>query len=345
MSSSVVYTLSNCTSNITDTTLEAGTYSFVITPNDGYMFSGEQYYSHINPFTGGEIKKDVTADDPKKPITFDFKIAANIRNVYLNFKAIQAPPDSGNTPTEFTHVYNPSDADLEKLTTDIIVFFANGTFNILDIGAYITSLYHVPYTVPTNLIGDSSAIILANKKSSVSSPTILGNNFTVDLGTISVTEKYNSNFDYSNTQCFLVCPYMDRISLQVDDVIEHTLKLKFVINVYNGDCTLFVNSDDKLIYQSTFKIANKIPYTQNYVDNSNKSNDENIIFNDVDTAYVEIIRPKPLKNTIVSTDEMGKLKDYKGFTAITNLSINTNASYQEQQEIENKLQSGVYIND
>lgn len=346
MAVSIEYTLTNCTSNITDTNLAPKTYSFTITPKPGYMFSGEQLYSYFNDNNGSYRSIPVDITDPKKPYTFDLKVAEYMIDLNIQFSCIQIPPDTSNTPTEFTHVYNPSETDLKKLTTDIITFYGGeGAMNVLNIGAYITGLYHVPYPVPTSLIGDSEAIILATKKSSVASPTVLGNNFTVDLGNISVTEKYNSNFDYSNTQCFLVCPYMDRIGLQIDDVIEHTLKLKFLINIYNGDCTLLVTSDDKLIYKSTFKIANKIPYIQNYVDNSNKNNTDNVLFNDVPTAYVEIIRPKPLNNTIVSTEEVGKVKDYKGFVAVDDVALNTNASYQEQQEIENKLQAGVYINE
>lgn len=346
MTVSIKYILTNCTSNITDASLAPKTYTFTITPKPGYMFSGVQSYSYYNANNGSNRSIKVDIADPKKPYTFDLKVAEYMMNLTMRFSCIQIPPDTSNTPTEFTHVYNPSDTDLKKLTTDIITFYdGEGAMNVLDIGAYITGLYHVPYPVPTSLIGDSEAIILANKKSSVSSPTVLGNNFTVDLGTIVVTEKYNSNFDYSNTQCFLVCPYTDRIGLQIDDVIEHTLKLKFVINIYNGDCTLLLTSDDKLIYKSTFKIANKIPYIQNYVDNSNKNNTDNILFNDVPTAYVEIIRPKPLNNTIVSTEEVGKVKDYRGFVAIDDVALNTHASYQEQQEIENKLQAGVYINE
>lgn len=339
------YLLTNCSSNITDTELAAGTYSFIITPNSGYMFTGEQHYSYDDP-NSGEIEKQIDIDDPTKPIAFDVTLSEDMTYLYLVFNATQIPPDENNTPTQFTHVYNPSDSDLAKLTTDMITIIGeDGTPAILDIGAYITSLYNVPYAIDESLIGEKEFIKLANKKSSVETPTILGNNFTVDLGSIRVNEEYKSNFDYSNTQCFLVCPYMDRISLQIDDVIEHTLKLKFIINIYNGDCTLLVSSDDRLIYNSTFKIANKIPYTQNYVDNSNKSNTDNIIFNNIDTAYIEIIRPKALENSVVSTDEIGKLKDYQGFTSIINLSLNTNASLSEQQEIENKLQSGVYINE
>lgn len=340
------YSLTHCSSNITDTELEGGTYSFIITPDPGYMFTGEQKYSYGDPYSGAEIIKKIDIDNPTKPLSFDVKLPKDSMYLYLIFNATEIPPDEHNTPTQFTHVYNPSDSDLEKLTTDMITIKgADGTPAILDIGAYITSLYNIPYAIDKSLIGDSDAIILANDKSSVVSPTVLGNNFTVDLGSIKVTEEYKSNFDYSNTQCFLVCPYMDRISLQIDDVIEHTLKLKFLINIYNGNCTLLVSSDEKLIYKSTFKIANKIPYIQNYVDNSNKNNTDNILFNDVATAYVEIIRPKPLNNTIVSTEEVGKVKDYKGFVAIDDVALNTNASYQEQQEIENKLQSGVYINE
>lgn len=340
------YLLTNCSSNITDTELAAGTYSFIITPNSGYMFTGEQHYSYDDPITGDEQIKKIDIDDPTKPIAFDVELSEGIEYLYLVFNATQIPPDESNTPTQFTHVYNPSDSDLAKLTTDMITIIGDdGTPAILDIGAYITSLYNIPYAIDESLIGEKEFIKLANKKSSVETPTILGNNFTVNLGSIKVNEEYKSNFDYSNTQCFLVCPYMDRISLQIDDVIEHTLKLKFIINIYNGDCTLLVSSDDRLIYNSTFKIANKIPYTQNYVDNSNKSNTDNIIYNGVNTAYIEIIRPKALKNSVVSTDEIGKLKDYQGFTSIINLSLNTNASLSEQQEIENKLQSGVYINE
>ena len=340
------YNLSNCTSNITDDKLAEGTHSFIITPNSGYMFTGEQSYSYKSPYTGAEIQEKIDVDDPKKPIAFDVKLSEGTTYLYLNFNATQIPPDESNTPTQFTHVYNPSDSDLAKLTTDMITIVGDdGTPAILDIGAYITSLYNLPYAIDESLIGEKEFIKLANKKSNVKTPTILGNNFTVDLGTIKVNEEYKSNFDYSNTQCFLVCPYMDRISLQIDDVIEHTLKLKFIINIYNGDCTLLVSSDDRLIYNSTFKIANKIPYTQNYVDNSNKNNTDNVIFNDVNTAYIEIIRPKALENNVVSTDEIGKLKDYQGFTSIRNLSLNTNASLSEQQEIELKLQSGVYINE
>lgn len=340
------YLLTNCSSNITDTKLAEGTYSFIITPNSGYMFTGEQHYSYNDPITGDEQIKKIDIDDPTKPIAFDVELQKGVTYLILVFNATQIPPDEHNTPTQFTHVYNPSDSDLANLTTDMITIIGeDGTPAILDIGAYITSLYNVPYAINESLIGEKEFIKLANKKSKVESPTILGNNFTVDLGIIKVNEEYKSNFDYSNTQCFLVCPYMDRISLQIDDVIEHTLKLKFIINIYNGDCTLLVYSDDRLIYNSTFKIANKIPYTQNYVNNSNKSNTDNIIFNGVNAAYIEIIRPKALKNSVVSTDEIGKLKDYQGFTSIRNLSLNTNASLSEQQEIENKLQSGVYINE
>lgn len=337
------YDLSNCTSNITDPLLDNKKYNFVITAKDGYEISGKaSYYASYN--NGASYETIIQYAEHSKSISFNADLSLANR-FELNVNATQTAPDNHNIPTQFTHLYNPSDSDLSQLTTDVISLRDIENIGILNVGAYITTLYNIPYPIDPKILGNKEQIILATQKSSFLTPTILGNNFTIDLGKIRVNEQYKSNFDYSSTQCFLVCPYMDRIPLQIDDVIEHTLKLKFVINLYNGDCTLIVTSDDKLVYNSTFKLANKIPYVQSYVDNSNKNSTDNIIYNDVDTAYIEIIRPKPLKNAVVSTDEIGTLKDYKGFTAIKNVSLNTNASLSEQQEIETKLQTGVYIND
>lgn len=339
--------LTHCTSNQGSKPLVTGEgYSsaenyITFTADEGYSFTKNGEYEITRGFYG-PITKSFAPTDTKK-FTLTIKLSAEDETCTVTLEATKdavVPTVNG-----FTNIYNPTQNDLNALALERYKVSDNtDKVTVYDYGQFISNLISVPFNIPQNLIDKVDKIQLGNKKLNATSTKLNNHLLSIDIGSITIIGKYQNLFDYKNVKCKIYCPYIEPIDIDVVDIMDKTLKITYLLDFYTGQANITViNSDNKVIYTDIRKVSNDLPFIQ--LSNNVINKQQNAIFdNGIRKAYVEILRNVPILNDKgYPTLERGKLKDYTGYIEVSNITLSTNASEQEQQEIKNKLRNGVVI--
>lgn len=103
-----------------------------------------------------------------------------------------------------------------------------------DIMGSIVSLTILPIE-PT--AGASQNIKLANWDTTIPAPVITKQYVTVDMGTLVFNEYHSSYLDYApNTKAEIYLPFIGERQLDIDDIMDASLHLKYQIDVLTGAC-------------------------------------------------------------------------------------------------------------
>lgn len=103
-----------------------------------------------------------------------------------------------------------------------------------DIMGSIVSLTILPIE-PT--AGASQHIKLANWDTNISAPVITKQYVTVDMGSLIFNEYFSSYLDYApNTKAEIYLPFIGERQLDIDDIMDASLHLKYQIDVLTGAC-------------------------------------------------------------------------------------------------------------
>lgn len=246
----------------------------------------------------------------------------------------------------FANLYKTNQTELTELSSAVFLNLSTG--QIADYGQFINSLYILPFNIPSDILGDTSTILLGNFDSEVESTLLSTYSFDVDGGEIEVPLKYNNIYDFINTECILHLPFLNKVYLNTEYVIGQTLTITFTIELYSGTLTADIKSsfNDEIIASVQGLIGMNIPFIQK--SNGNVINSiSNIHKNKINRCFIEVNRNIPYtKNNNVfgaSVVEYGKIGDYTGYLECDKIVLETNATNQEQEEIKNLLRNGVFI--
>lgn len=324
-------TLKNCTCNysngevITDDKPE-----IILTANNGYEFDG------VFSLKRGAITTNFTVSDDKSTLT---ESVTDGYNYVLNDKyiAVKKVEKIG----EFTRLYNPVESELTELAK---VRFQND----VDMGQYITALFKIPFEIPTDLITEEKRnIVLGTLDTNVTANGLTTYNMVVDVGTITIPEKYENVYDYIDTECILNLPYFDKIYLSNEFVIGQTVRIEYIIDLYSGNatCNIYSSFTGGIVESTNGVICCNIPFVQK-TNNSVIGLISNINKNIIDTAYIEVIRNKPYNVETVfgaETIDFGIIGDYTGYIEVSDVVLNSSATNEEKNEITDLLKEGVTI--
>lgn len=101
---------------------------------------------------------------------------------------------------------------------------------------------HKVYCDPVN--GGTENIKVGYLDSGVSSKTVASQYSTVNCGSVSVSEKFNSVFDYEPyTQIELYLPFIGIVPLSTADVMRSTITVTYIVDVFTGACLADVKVD------------------------------------------------------------------------------------------------------
>lgn len=237
---------------------------------NNYNISGKIYYNRITKTEKPPQYPDTPDNDnePSPPITGDGDTTSD---------AIPDPPqmpiwDINNTG--FVTVYNPTVQQIRELAyfmwsgdfTDLIKKMFTSPFEA------IISLKMLFVDVPT---GTSQTVWLGNVETTVSMPKLSKQFIDIDLGAITVNEFFGSFADYAPfTKIQIFLPFIGYKDLNVDEVMNANLHLRYRVDVYSGACIAFLTvtkeikstSLNSILYQFDGNCAMELPFTQN--DNS-----------------------------------------------------------------------------
>lgn len=323
--------LIDCTSDKGDKIAE-GNQKITFIANDGYEFRNIGYWKM------GAISHDLSnfSNDLKRAF-----INTNVNgDMIVRLDASKVTNQVGT----FVNLYKTSSNELTALSK---VRFFQDLNGVVDYGEFIYSVINLPFNIPDDMLADVGTIMLGRMDSNVNSTLIYGHILNVDIGNIKVDEKYHNAYDYINTQCYLHLPYVDKMEIPVEYVVNHTISIHYVIDLYNGNATVNIVSDfiNNVCVSKTFEIGYKIPFIHQS-ENKLVSELKTVIDNDIKTAFVEVVRNVPYDTTTPfgkPTIDYGRLSDYTGYIEVSNIILNVGASNAEKTEIEMLLKQGVYI--
>lgn len=339
--------LVHCSSD-TSSILENSEKTVTLTADNGYIFDNDiiyYYYDDENSYYAKQTKK------ANKQNTISFEVAVGSYHDYQqqenklpSIKAVAIKPDVTPTGTKAIHIYDMTDGEINTTMNSMVEKFGQNGPETVDFTKFINQIYRIPFDIPNDLTEDVDKIEVGKYSVDVKTKQVNQDKLIIDGGSITVEPHYKNSNDYSPIECVLYLPFTKEVSLNINDIINHTINIKYNIDLLSGATTIIVSNENNEIYTGQFNISTSLEFYGLYEDKVvNKLNSTYI--NDILQAYIKLIYNKPIENLVsYETMEHGILKDYHGFTKISNINLQGTYNYNEVTEINELLKQGVFIN-
>ena len=185
-----------------------------------------------------------------------------------NYNPFSEPVDFPGLPTGgsaigsgFIRVYNPTSAQLQALASEL---WSNSFYNTIekimnDPMEAMISLHSIPFQIVT---GNDVTIKIGNYTTQVTSKAVQTQYYTINCGNISLPEHWASALDYSPyTTVDIFIPFVGVRSLQIDDVMNRVLTLKYNIDILSGSAVAMLKCGESVLYTYNTQVISEIPYT------------------------------------------------------------------------------------
>lgn len=257
-----------------------------------------------------------------------------------------SPPESASEPetiiNKFVGIYNPTVSELVDLSGVWYLESGDSKYDILN---NIIKLYVLPYDVTSYKSDEPSPIKMGGKVLEIQSLTINEQILTFNLGEVNIPAKYDNAYDYINSSCVAMIPHFPAIELDVARIIDRTVSIVLNVNIYTGEATCNVYSNNELIHSALQTISVEIPM-QNNIERNIIGRVNSLLLNGVETSYIEITRNIPYNEV----EGMGKnvsqvevIGNLAGYVEIEKVLLETSATKREQEMITSRLMNGVII--
>lgn len=265
------------------------------------------------------------------------------------------PPDEPDEPEPFqlpfTSVYMIDNYNILNLSRKHgKVDFNGGDITSDPISQMINNIIRLPFKIPSDSYAELQPIIfgsVADSPRDIKANKFKSDILTLDVGTIEVAGKYNNSLDYISTEIILYLPFMDRISLPIETVIDGSINIEYLINLYNGSVTCNIKSSitNTVIESLNNFIGHSIPYYSKPKNDVSFSLENNINMNNgIYQAYIEVARNIPIENDEAIELTRGQLKDVTGYVEVDRIDIDKDIIKTESDMLKNELGNGVVIN-
>ena len=300
-------------------------------------WSGETYQLDSSVIKIADNKKSATITVP------------NDYNSKLGYTIVISGDFTKNTPiptnpkaTGTLHVYQLDDKALEDFSTKAVETFNSGHNEVYDFQKFITQLYKLPFFVPESESKGTTNILTGWY--TINEPARLLNNthYIKDLGNIKVLPVNNNGYDHNVTNCTLYLPFVSPISISYETVLNHTVNIKYDTDLAGAKTTVNIFVDKELYKTVQVSIIENLDLYNIYNDSINGTL-SSILNNTLDHCFIKVEYNKPIENLVsYETLEHNKLSSYTNFIKTRNASVSC-GTQQEQVEIENLLNGGIYI--
>jgi len=320
-------TFENCSCNYSDGELYNEEKQLKIIANEGYTFK-DSYSWFGGVYTQNLINNTTYLSIP-------IELPSDTEEITLNDDYIATKkPKTVNT---FTNIYLTNVDELNQLA---IKRFDDEK----DYSNFILNLYEIPFKIGEDISDVETTIKLGFYDTEIDTHLITERYVSFNLGSITVEEKYNNVYDYINTECVLYLPYFNDVYINNEYVINQTLEIEYIIDLYTNTCIANIKSSfsNEIVESLNTQIGNIIPFIQQNSLIGNFS----LSFNNNKIPYVEVVRNRPYNvNTMFGgeTIEYGKIEDYEGFIMCDKILLNSKANKNEKEEIKSLLKEGIII--
>ena len=342
--------LVHCSSD-TNSILENSSKTVTLTADNGYIFNDNIIYYYYDDENSYYAKQTKLAN---KLNTISFEIAVGsyhdyqqqilYKNDIPSIKAVATRPDITPTGTKAIHIYKMTDGELNTVMNASIQKFGQNGPELVDFSKFINQIYRIPFTINNDLTENVNEIEVGKYSIDVNTKQVNQDKLIIDGGSITIEPHYKNSNDYNPIECVLYLPFTKEISLNINDILNHTINIKYNIDLLSGTTTIIVSNENNEIYTGQFNISTSLEFYGLYEDKVvNRLNSTYI--NDILQAYIKLIYNKPIENLVsYETMEHGVLKDYHGFTKISNINLQGTYNFNESTEIIELLKQGVFIN-
>ena len=301
------------------------------------LFDGETHQLDSSVIKIADNKKSATITVP------------NDYNSKLGYTIVLSGDFSKNTPiptnpkaTGTLHVYQLDDKTLEDFSTKAVETFNSGHNEVYDFQKFITQLYKLPFFIPENESTGTTNILTGWYTINEPARLLNKNHYIKDLGNIKVLPVNNNGFDHNVTSCTLYLPFVSPISVSYETVLNHTVNIKYDTDLAGAKTTVNIFVDNELYKTIQVSIIENLDLYNIYNDSINGSL-SSILNNTLNSCFIKVEYNKPIENLVsYETLEHNTLSNYTNFVKTKNASVSC-GTQQEQVEIENLLNGGIYI--
>ena len=252
------------------------------------------------------------------------------------------PLEPETTKAKTQRVYMVDDKGLNELTKQAENYYKGGANVNYDFTEFINQLYYLPFTVDENLSNPTNKIDTGLWSLNAPAREMKDNVLNIDLGTINVIPENDNGFDYNIESIKLYLPLVLPIQIDFQDCYKKSVSINYQINLLTGSATINILSNDKLIYTFNQNVQTNLQMFSIY-NNKDFGSLNNSINNELLTPYIKVNYYKPVENLVsYETLEHNNLTSYTNFVKTRNASVSC-GTQEEQQEIENLLNGGIYI--
>ncbi len=349
-----LYNVENATVKINGVVIEEGTDQKIdfdeplvleIFADDGFQFDETSSNFTIYGEIWGEVRRlEVTYNHGgwneshtifsyQFPSAWDAIIITNISPTEIKKESII---------NKFVGVYNPTVSELVDLSE---VWYLESGETRYDILNNVIKLYVLPYDITTYKSDEPSPIKIGGKVLEIQSLTINEQILTFNLGEVYIPEKYGNAYDYINSKCVAMIPHLPAIELDVARIINKTVSIVLNVNIYTGEATCNIYSDDELLHSTLQTISVEIPL-QNNIERNIIGRIDSLLLNDIETPYIEITRNIPyneVEGIGQNFSQVEVIGNLTGYVEVEKVQLETSATMREQEQIISKLSNGVII--
>lgn len=252
----------------------------------------------------------------------------------------------------FNNLFLIDDDDVKEIIDSAYGRFIggeNGTSSeYLDYRKYILGFIDLPFTLPSELIGENSSVKIANVDTNVTARIIKDDELEVNLGSISYQGEFNS-YDYASKVFRLHLPYTDPVNIEHEYIFNETITVKYLVSLIDGNCYINIYSSkiSGVIYTREINLNIAIPFRINETNpqSNEPSNIQLANKNELNCIKLEVLENKVLLPdglfTIPIEDE-GLLQGGTGYIEVDNILL-SGVTGDVKRRIENQLKEGVIL--
>ena len=300
-------------------------------------WSGETYQLDSSAIKITDNKKSATITVP------------NDYNSKLGYTIVISGDFSKNTPipinpkaTGTLHVYQLDDKTLEDFSTKAIETFNSGHNEVYDFQKFITQLYKLPFFIPETESTGTTNVLTGWYSINEPARLLNKNHYVKDLGNIKVLPVNSNGFDHNVASCTLYLPFVSPISVSYETVLNHTVNIKYDTDLAGAKTTVNIFVDKELYKTAQVSIIENLDLYNIYNDSINGTL-SSILNNTLNSCFIKVEYNKPIENLVsYKTLEHNTLSNYTNFVKTKNANVSC-GTQQEQTEIENLLNGGIYI--
>ncbi len=274
----------------------------------------------------------------------------------INTKLVEPDPDPVDPTLPPVDGFRKGTNDVYRLDKSKVRDFITTNFNgnngteAFDFAKYILGLIEIPFTVPESEVLGIQNIQLSSYKTDFTAELLAVDELKFDLGSVTVPLTSGDSLDYKGKTCLIHVPYCEPLAINSDYVLGETVRVEFVVSLYDSLTTVNVYSTklNDLVMSKSIDLNASIPFgiAENRPSRNRPDSVKLAVNNELDHVFIEVISNEYLLTdglfTIPVIDEC-LIGDCSGYIKVENINLVSKATTKEKDLLMGVLTSGILI--